>query len=131
MKGTDWAGECASWQLINPAFVLRISENDRIEQIHHQVVFPPARIGAPGTGDRGCGPGVHSEPNSRDKGGRWQSGEALKTRLIACTPIHQAGSAPLPFPTDYQSPGFLQTLGRLHLWIWFAELENWELRAAL
>ena len=41
------------------------------------------------------GPGVHSEPTSTENGGRWRSREALKTCLIASTPIHQPWVQPL------------------------------------
>ena len=35
VKGIYQAGECASSEFINPAFVLCISEDDHIEGIHH------------------------------------------------------------------------------------------------
>lgn len=80
-------------------------------------MFFSTRIGTPGKGDGGRGPGTHSEPNSLENGGRCQSTLVLKTRLIASAPIHQAQIrhlflSPLTInPMAFEKPGEDCTLG--------------------
>lgn len=53
-------------------------------------MFFSASTGAPGREDGGCGPGGTQSQTPQRKGAGVKSKEALKTRLIASTPIHQA-----------------------------------------